>query len=212
MQGFTFLWLLDNSYVGQQASSIEVDAEAAAATMHSMSCRLTDLAVPNAGAEIVAAIQRAGPALAQSLSSLKINIDIFNPQHDFHLAAQTLWGISAGLQHVELGVVAPDLEDVCSAAEVQAADAAFAQLIRSLPSCQHLHLYLGSCISLQAARRALLQHAPHLRSVRVASVREYKQVSSHHATVTRCFSFQIRCFRPTYIGLLCCMQHHRYVH
>jgi hypothetical protein len=160
MQAFTFLWLDDRHQYGP-------GYEAAAATLHSMAGRLTALEVPRTTPAILAAMQQAGPALSQSLSFLSFGTDSSEPQEDLRMAAQAVQALAAGLQHVELTFMT--WRKISSAAEVQAADAALEQLMRSLPCCQRLHLGLGRCISPEAVRGALLHHAPYLRSVNLCS-------------------------------------------
>jgi hypothetical protein len=177
LQGFTFLWL-HHTYMDS------ISVQAAAATLHSMASHLTELTVPDAGYEVVAALQQASPALAQSLSSLSFDFHIFNPQRDFRIAAQALRGLAARLQRIGLGFIAQPTKSY-STAEVKAADAVFAELIHSLPSCQRLDLCLGNCISPPTGRWALLHHAPHLRSVMLANDHKYGQVSLHVRTDTK---------------------------
>jgi hypothetical protein len=159
------------------------NVEAAAATLHSMAGRLTALNMPLATAELMSAVQQASAALSKSLSSLSFILYVDTPEHDFHSAAQAVRGLAAGLQHVELGLIAEsDHDQSWNAAEVQAADAAFEELICSLPSCQHLDLSLDECVFPEAENRALLHHAPHLLFVGLQSDHDlHEQVNSARA-------------------------------
>jgi hypothetical protein len=157
VQKFTFLWDLDLTFDNG------VDAEAAVATLHSMAGRLTALNVPLANSELLSAIQQTGPTLSESLSSLSFDLHFGSPERDFCIAAQAVRGLAAGLQHVDLGLTVDFHHDQnWSAAEVQAADVAFEELMCSLPSCQRLSLDLGGCVSPEVEQWALLHHAPHL--------------------------------------------------
>jgi hypothetical protein len=172
VQEFTFLWQLDFSL--DHGIS---DVEAAAVTLYSMAGRLTALNMPLATAELMSAVQQAGAALSTSLSSLSFVLHVDTPERDFHSAAQAVRGLAAGLQHGELGLIAEEPSSP-SAAELQAADAAFEELICSLPSCQHLDLSLDDCVSPEAEHRALLHHAPHLLFVGLQSRHDlHEQVS-----------------------------------
>ena len=174
VQEFTFLWQLDFS-LDHGMNNVE----AAAATLHSVAGRLTALNMPLATAELMSAVQQAGAALSKLLSSLSFVLHVDKPEHDFLSAAQAVRGLAAGLQHVELGLIAEsDHDQSWNAAEVQAADAAFEELICSLPSCQHLDLSLDDCVSPEAEHRALLHHASHLLSVGLQSTHDlHEQVS-----------------------------------
>ena len=170
MQKFTFCWqLLDVHSYGI--------IEAAAATLRSMAGRLTDLEMWCGAPQLLTALQQAGPSLAESLSSLCFDINTTNPQHDFRAAAQAVRGVAAGLQHVELELAADPAQN-WNAAQIQAADAGFAELMRSLPTCQRLDLDLCGCVSQQAVRQALLRNAPHLLTFSTGRGHGYEQVSS----------------------------------
>jgi hypothetical protein len=187
LQRFTFCWQLD-------VPSSFINIEAAAATLRSMAGRLTDLEMWCCAPELLTALQQAGPALAKSLSSLCFNVHTSDPQRDFCAAAQAVRGIAAGLQHVEIGLAAYSGQN-WSASQHQAADAAFVELMRSLPVCQRMGLHLGGCVSLQAQRQGLLHHAPHLLTLNIGSRHGYEQVTStmlHLATRLLRLLFQAR--------------------
>ena len=171
VQKLTFCWQLSD------VPSDAINIDAAAATLHSMAGRLIDLHVWCSAPKLLTALQRAGPALADSLSSLCFDIRTSSPQHDFRAAAQALRGMAAGLQHGELKVPA-DRTRNWSAARIQAADAGFAELMHSLPVCQRLKLDLRGCVSQQAVRQALPCTAPHLLTFRTGRRHGYEQVNS----------------------------------
>jgi hypothetical protein len=174
------------------------NVEAAAATLHSMAGRLTALNMPLATAELMSAVQQASAALFTSLSSLSFVLHVDKPEHDLHSAAQAVRGLAAGLQHVELGLIAEfDGDQSWNAAEVQAADAAFEKVICSLPSCQHLDLSLDDCVAPEAEHRALLHHAPHLLFVGLQSHHDlHEQVSFARVVHVVHLSSNAICFKP----------------
>ena len=186
VQEFTFLWLLDLS------RDDGVDVEAAAATLHSMAGRLTALNVPRATPGLLPAIHQTGAALSKSLTSLSFILRFGHPEHAFHSAAQAVRGLAAGLQRVELGLIAENIL-FPSAAEVQAADAAFKELICSLPSCQHLNLSLEDCVSSEAEHWALLHHAPHLLSVGLQSRHNLHEQVNFACVCCICHQFSSGC-------------------
>lgn len=171
LQEFTLVWLVKlNGFT----------LEAAAATLNGMAGRLTALKMPPASVHHFAAVQQAGPALAGALSSLSFDISTSHPQNDLRAAAEAVRGLAAGLQHVELGLDtmstwAPDT------ATIREVDAAFRELMRSLPSCQRLRL--GSChaISRRAMREEVLRHAPDLLSLRTQHGEVHEQVKAASA-------------------------------
>ena len=180
LQKFTFCWQLE-------VPSDAINIEAATATLHSMAGRLTDLEMWCGAPQLMTALQRAGPALAKSLSYLCFDINITDPRRDFRAATQAMRGLAANLQHVELELGADPAQN-WSAAQLQAADVGFAELMRSLPVCQQLNLDLGGCISQQAQRQALLRHVPHVLTLNVGRGHGYEQVSSTTVLVTQLFT------------------------
>ena len=181
LQKFTFCWQPD-------VPSHLINIEGAAATLHSMGGRLTDLEMWCNEPKLMTAWQRAGPALGKTLSSLcfSLMVNTSDPQRDFRAAAQAVRGMAAGLQHVEIDLhMAAYSGQNWSASQRQAADAAFAELMRSLPVCQRLDLDLGGCVSQQAQRQALLRHAPHLLTFNVGRGHIYEQVTSFTLHVTQ---------------------------
>lgn len=188
VQKFTFLWCPYNF----NAEEFDEDdfnlEEAAAATLHSMAGRLTALVLqttePEFATALMTALRQAGPALSESLSSLKLQMTVVSPEHNFRIAAQAVRGLAPQLQHIELGLTI-DPGWTGSPANVQAADAAFEELIRSLPSCPQLCLSgfdKLKCVSPQVEHWALLHHAPHLRCVVVDRGADLQEQVPLHAT------------------------------
>lgn len=171
VQNLTFCWQL------RDAPSDSINVDAAAATLHSMAGRLINLQMCCGAPKLLTALQRAAPALAESLSSLCLDIHTSSPQHYLRAAAQAVQGLAAGLQHVEVKLAAHRTRN-WSAAQIQAASAAFAELMHSLPGRQGLNLNLRGCVSQQAVRQALLRTAPHLLTFRTGRGHGYEQVSS----------------------------------
>ena len=162
-QEFTFEWAI------QRHTVVIIGAlEAAAATLRGMAGRLTALTVPLTAAEypvdIQAALLQAGPQLAGTLSSLSFFF-VYGNLVELHAAAAAIRILSAGLQRLELGLAFPSARNDYSTAEVQAADAAFQGLMRSLPCCQSLRLGARGAVSHQAIGRELLHATPDLVSL-----------------------------------------------
>jgi hypothetical protein len=157
-QEFAFLWVTH-----KHMTDIGAAYEAAAATLHGMAGRLTALTMSHAaGHEHLWAILEAGPQLARALTSLSFSFSHAS-MVQLHNAADAVLAVSARLQHLALGLGAYGGQFAeYSASEVQAADAVFQHLMRSLPCCQSL--CLGACgpLSHQAIGRELLQRGPHL--------------------------------------------------
>ena len=113
---------------------VPVAEAAAAATLQTIAGRLTALSVLPVNAIQLAAMRQAGPALAGALTSLHLDYSIDDAQRDMQAVAAAVQGIAAGLQHVDIELSSgPCFMNPC-----QAADAAFLELMRSLPCCQHL--------------------------------------------------------------------------
>jgi hypothetical protein len=161
---------------------VMIGVEAATAMLHSMAGGLTALVVPEGDSRHLAAMQQDGPALAISLSSLNIQVELDEAERDISAAAQTVQALGAGLQHVELGLSAP-LAYEWTRDQVEAADAHLAQLMLSLPCCHQLSLSLGGHVSSQAEGRALLRHAPHLLLFSVHSDHVFEQVTHLHSVL-----------------------------
>ena len=141
----------------------ELSLEAADATLRGMAGRLTALVVPNAADEHLWGLQQAGPQLAGALSSLSFNLS--EQLSCYHAATHAVLAVSAGLQHVQLGLEPESDDEGHSDTEIQAADAAFRNLMRSLPCCQSLRLYACGAVSYQAMGRELPNLGPDLVSL-----------------------------------------------
>ena len=166
----------------------ELSLDAAEATLRGMAGRLTALVVPYAADEHLFGMQEAGPQLAGALSSLSFNFSVGEGLWRFQAATRAVLAASAGLQHVHLGLVPCQYPEAHSAAQIQAADAAFRHLMRSLPCCQSLRLDARGAVSQQAIGSELLLRGPDLvsLSVRISQVDEQvradaqAQCSLHH--------------------------------
>jgi hypothetical protein len=154
-QEFTFEWATHEHD--------ELSVEGAEATLRGMAGRLTALIVPDAAEEHLLAMQQAGPQLAGALSSLSFK---FSEQLScFHAATHAILAVSAGLQHVHVGLDSEPSDLGYSDAAIQAAEAAFQDLMRSLPCCQSLCFNACGAVSYQAMGRELLRRGPDLVSL-----------------------------------------------
>jgi hypothetical protein len=154
-QEFTFEWATPEH--------AELCFEEADATLRGMAGRLTALVVPNAEEEHLWAMQQAGPQLAGALSSLSFKFS--EELSCFHAATHAILAVSAGLQHVHLGLDSEPRDFGFSDTEIQAANAAFQHLMRSLPCCQSLCLNACGAVSYQAMGRELLHRGHDLVSL-----------------------------------------------
>ena len=145
-----------------------------------MAGRLTALTVLSAASTHLIAMLEAGPQLAGALSSLSFSFDIGSGLSRFHTATATILALSAGLQHVNLGLGSTGQyeHENYSTIEVQLYDAAFQQLMRSLPCCQSLRLGYCCAVSRQAMGRELLRRAPDLVSLDLHTGQCTQQVST----------------------------------
>ena len=165
----------------------------AAATLCGMAGRLTALVVPSPAAMplTTAALLVAGPQLAGALTSLCFDFAI-DDTAELRAATRAVLAVSAGLQRLNLGLATSIGSDGdYTAAEVQAADAAFQHLMRSLPCCQSLCLGACGAVSHQAMGRGLLLRGPDLVSLTLCTGQVDEQVSPdpqcslHHPDISR---------------------------
>lgn len=144
-----------------------------------MAGRLTALTVLSAASTHLFAMLEAGPQLVGALSSLSISFDIGSGLSRFGVAAATILALSAGLQHLNLGLGSGgQYHENHSRIEVQLYDAAFQQLMRSLPCCQSLRLGYCLAVSRQAIGRELLRRASDLVSLDLHTGQCTQQVST----------------------------------
>jgi hypothetical protein len=189
VQEFTFTWVTRKYTV---VASGAYQYEAAAATLRGMAGRLTALVVPLPAAEhlTMAALLAAGPRLAGALSSLCFDFAAGDTVQ-LRAATRAVLAVSAGLQRLDLGLASIGSKTDYTAAEVQAADALFQHLMRSLPCCQSLCLDACGAVSRQAMGRELLLRGPDLVSLTLCTGQVDEQVSPdpqcslHHPNISR---------------------------
>ena len=112
----------------------------------------------------------AGPQLAGALSSLSFSFELGEKLLFRMLAAQEIvLAVSARLQHLELGLGAARYYTYYSAIDVSVSDAAFEDLLRSLPCCQSLRLSCCGAVSDQTIGRELPRAVPDLLSLTLST-------------------------------------------
>jgi hypothetical protein len=152
-----------------------------------MAGRLTALAMPcGANQEHLWALRETGPQLASALSSLSFSFRDGSPMQ-LHAAADAVLSMSARLQHLDLGLGSYGQYTEYSISEVQAADAVFQHLMRSLPCCQSLCLGACGALSHQTMGRELLHRGPDLVSLTLRTGHFDEQVSTdtlHHPGIS----------------------------
>jgi hypothetical protein len=161
-QEFTFEW----PWATQRHPVVGSDAyEAAAATLRGMAGRLTALAVPRASDEHLWSMQEAGPQLAGALSSLRFCFDIGEGLWRLHAATYAVLAVAARLQHLDIRLGFGHYYEYYSAAQIQAAEALFQHLMRSLPHCHSLRLSCCGAVSHQVIGSEVLHAVPDLLSL-----------------------------------------------